>query len=86
MFCHVLQKVTDKLFTYDVFRAPILSWIIPCPKKDVSVFKSFAYYGEINRYVTGRKNNNRYFIGQLDSLQSKHKFVQSLSILSSWIR
>lgn len=71
MFSHVLQKIRDKLFTCNVFGAPILPWIIPCPTKDVSVFKGFASYEERNKYVTGRKNNNSCFTGHRDSLQSK---------------
>jgi len=86
MFSQDLQKITDKVFTYDVFKAPILPWIILCPEKDVSVFNTFAHYGEINKYVTGSKNNNRYFTGQFDSLHSKHKLVEPLRALSSWIR
>lgn len=81
-FSHVLQK--NKLFRYDVFRAPVLPQITPCPEKGISVFKSFAHYREINKCVTGRKSN-RYFTGQPDSLQSIHKFVHPLRALSSWI-
>lgn len=75
MLSHVLQKVTDKLFTYVMFRVPILPQIIPCSENDVCVFKSCAQYGEVNKYVAERKNN-RYFRGQLDSLQSKHNLYR----------
>lgn len=81
-FSDVLQK--NKFFRYNVFRVPVLPQITPCPKKGISVFKSFAHYGEINKCVTGKKSN-RYFTGQPGSLQSIHKFVQPLRALSSWI-